>query len=52
MDQTEWPQSIEAGVQEHILWMQSGHGQDMSARRYARLTHPNLLYDTWRAFRL
>ena len=44
--------AIEAGVPEHILWMQSGHGQDMSARRCVRLADPNLLYDTWRAFRL
>lgn len=44
--------AIEAGVPEHILWMQSGHAQDKSARRYVRLTDPSLLYDTWRAFRL
>ncbi len=29
--------------------MQSGHAQDRSAR-YARLTHPDRLYDTWLAF--
>ena len=44
--------AIEAGVPEHILWMQSGHAQDRAARRYVRLTHPDRLYDTWRAFRL
>jgi hypothetical protein len=44
--------AIEAGVPEHILWMQGGHAQDKSARRYVRLTDPNLLYDTWRALRL
>jgi hypothetical protein len=44
--------AIEAGVPEHILWMQSGHAQDRAARRYVRLTDPNRLYDTWRAFQL
>lgn len=44
--------AIEAGVPEHILWMQSGHSQDKAARRYVRLMDPNCLYDTWRAFRL
>ena len=44
--------AIEAGVPEHILWMQSGHSQDKAARRYVRLTDPDRLYDTWRAFRL
>ena len=44
--------ATEAGVPEHILWMQSGHAQDRAARRYVRLTNPDRLYDTWRAFRL
>ncbi len=44
--------AIEAGVPEHSLWMQSGHAQDRAARRYVRLTNPDRLYDTWRAFRL
>ena len=44
--------AIEAGVPEHILWMQSGHAQDRAARRYVRLTNPDRLYDTWRAFDL
>jgi len=44
--------AIEAGVPEHILWMQSGHAQDRAARRYVRLTNPDRLYDTWRAFSL
>ena len=44
--------AIEAGVPEHILWMQSGHAQDRAARRYVRLTNPDRLYDTWRAFAL
>ena len=43
----------EAGVPEsNILWMQSGHAQDRAARRCVRLTNPDRLYDTWRAFRL
>ena len=41
-----------AGVPESIMWMQSGHAQSMAARRYVRLTDPDRLYDTWRAFRL
>ena len=43
---------IEAGVPEHILWMQSGHAQDVAARRYVQLQSPARLYDTWPAFRL
>ncbi len=44
--------ATEAGVPESILWMQFGHAQDRAARRYVRLTNPDRLYDTWRAFRL
>ena len=44
--------AIEAGVPEHILWMQSGHAQDVAARRYVQLGSPALLYNTWAAFRL
>jgi len=44
--------ATEAGVPESILWMQSGHAQDRAARHYVRLTNPDRLYDTWRAFRL
>ncbi len=44
--------ATEAGVPENILWMQSGHSQDRVARRYVRLTNPDRLYDTWRAFSL
>ena len=44
--------ATEAGVPESIMWMQSGHAQDRAARRYVRLTNPDRLYDTWRAFRL
>ena len=38
--------AIETGVPEHILWMQSGHPQDMAARRYVQLKSPARLYDT------
>jgi hypothetical protein len=41
--------AIEAGVPEHILWMQSGHAQDVAERRYVQLGSPALLYDTWAA---
>ena len=44
--------AIEAGVPEHILWMQSGHAQNLAARRYVQLQSPALLYDTWAAFKL
>jgi hypothetical protein len=44
--------AIEAGVPEHILWMQSGHAQDVAARRYVQIGSPALLYDTWAAFDL
>jgi hypothetical protein len=44
--------AIEAGVPEAILWMQSGHAQDLAARRYVELRSPKLLYRTWEAFGL
>ena len=44
--------AIEAGVPEHIHWMQSIHAQDRVARRYVRLTNPDRLYDPWHAIRL
>ena len=44
--------AIEAGVPEAVLWMQSGHAQDLAARRYVRLRSPELLYRTWEAFGL
>jgi hypothetical protein len=44
--------AIEAGVPEAILWMQSGHAQDVAARRYVRLGSPKLLYRTWESFKL
>ena len=44
--------AIEAGVPEAILWLQSGHAQDVAARRYVQLCSPKLLYRTWEAFKL
>ncbi len=44
--------AIEAGVPEGILWMQSGHAQDVAARRYVWLRRPKLLYRTWESFKL
>jgi hypothetical protein len=44
--------TIEAGVPEAILWMQSGHAQDLAARCYVELRSPKLLYQTWEAFGL
>ena len=35
-----------------ILWMQSGHVQEVAARRYVELRSPNLLIATWEAFKL
>ena len=43
--------AIEAGVPEAILWMQSGHAQDVAARRYVQLCSPKLLFRTWEAFK-
>lgn len=44
--------AIEAGVPESVLWLQSGHAADRSARSYVILSDPALLYLTWEAFRL
>jgi hypothetical protein len=44
--------AIEAGVPEAILWMQSGHAQDVAARRYVNLNSPALLYRTYESFDL
>ena len=41
--------AIKAGV---ILWMQSGHAQDVAARRYVKLNSPALLYKTYESFGL
>ena len=44
--------AIEAGVPEVILWMQSGHAQELAARRYVELRSPKLYFATWAAFKL
>ena len=46
--------AIEAGVPEHVLWMQSGHAQDRAARQYVVLnaTNQELLFRTFEAFGL
>lgn len=46
--------AIEAGVPEHVLWMQSGHAQDRAARQYVVLSasNPELLFQTFQAFGL
>ena len=44
--------AIEAGVPEHILFLQSGHGQKKAARAYMHLQSPAHLFDTWQAFGL
>ena len=44
--------AIEKGVPEVVLWMQSGHAQNIAARRYIELGSPKLFYDTWAAFDL
>jgi hypothetical protein len=46
--------AIEAGVPEVVLWMQSGHAQERSARRYIAVSRgrPEALYKTFEAFDL
>jgi len=46
--------AIEAGVPEVVLWMQSGHAQERSARRYIAVSRgrPEMLYKTFEAFGL
>ena len=44
--------AIEAGVPESVLWMQSGHAQDVAARHYVSLNSPALLYRTYESFGL
>ncbi len=44
--------AIEAGVPEAILWMQSGHAQDLAARRYVQLNSLALLYRIYESFDL
>ena len=44
--------AIEAGVPEEILFLQSGHGQTHTARRYMNFTNPASLFETFQAFDL
>ena len=44
--------AVEAGVPEVVLWLQSGHAADRSARTNIHLGNPDLLFQTWAAFRL
>ncbi len=44
--------ATEAGVPEEVLWLQGGHAGGSSSRRYVNLTDPDLLFQTWAAFRL
>ncbi len=44
--------AIEGVVPEHILWIQSGHAQDVAACRYVQLNIPALLYSTYESFGL
>jgi hypothetical protein len=44
--------AIEAGVDEAILYLQSGHGQALPARAYMHLTSPDRFFETFEAFSL
>ena len=44
--------ALEAGVPEWMLFLQSGHAQDLAARRYVQLNSTKYLYATWAAFDL
>ncbi len=46
------PTAIEAGFPKAILWMQSGHAQDVAARSYVKFHSPAPLYRTYEAFDL
>ncbi len=44
--------AIEAGVDEAILYLQSGHGQTLPARAYMHLSSPDRFLETFEAFGL
>jgi hypothetical protein len=44
--------AIEAGVDEVILYLQSGHGAPRAARSYMHLISPYRLFETFAAFDL
>jgi hypothetical protein len=44
--------AISAGVDEVVLYLQSGHGPERAARRYMQLLGPERLMETYRAFDL
>ena len=44
--------AIEAGVEEVILYLQSGHGPERAARNYMHLREPGRLLQTFEAFGL
>ena len=46
------PIAVEAGVEENILFLQSGHGPARAARAYQRLRDPRRLLETFDAFKL
>ena len=44
--------AVEAGVEENILFLQSGHGPARAARAYQHLRDPRRLLETFAAFDL
>ena len=44
--------AIGAGVEEVVLYLQSGHGPERAARRYMQLLGPDRLMETFNAFEL
>ena len=44
--------AIQAGVEEVVLYLQSGHGLERAARRYMQLLDPTRLMETFLAFGL
>ena len=44
--------AVQAGVEEVILYLQSGHGLPRAARTYMHLQDPRRLFETFEAFGL